>query len=240
MTYSEPLYRTIATSLSESILNGTYTKGDKLPTEAKLCHYYNVSRVTLRLALGLLVDKNYVEKKRGSGSFVTYSKESDVINRSAKIISFSDEMQALGKTPSTKVITFEMQSASRKIATDLQLESGSPIFYYERILYGNDSPRSFETGYISAEKYPDLTLEHLTQSKFNYIETVKQQVIDFSHQAVTAIVADERLAEKLAVKHGTPLISLRLITYLTNGEVLDINTITFDSSQYQAHFIKYR
>ena len=46
-----PLYKQIVRALSDSIANGTYRPGDKLPTEAELIEQFGVSRITVRSAI---------------------------------------------------------------------------------------------------------------------------------------------------------------------------------------------
>ena len=46
-----PLYKQIVRALSDSIANGTYRPGDKLPTETELIEQFGVSRITVRSAI---------------------------------------------------------------------------------------------------------------------------------------------------------------------------------------------
>ena len=43
----------------------------RLPTEAALCDRYKVSRQTVRQALSLLEKEGLIEKRQGSGSYIT-------------------------------------------------------------------------------------------------------------------------------------------------------------------------
>jgi len=54
----------------ESITNGTYKPGDRIPSENELKNFYNVSRNTVRLALNKLNTLSIIETKRGDGRFV--------------------------------------------------------------------------------------------------------------------------------------------------------------------------
>ncbi|MGX7059841.1 GntR family transcriptional regulator [Vagococcus humatus] len=237
---SSPLYVSIAEELSNKILSNYFKEGELLPTELQLCRYFNVSRVTIRQSLQLLVEKGFVEKKQGSGTKVIYSKQIETVNRSSKITSFTEEILASGKKPSSKIITFQLEKASKTVASKLNITAGNPVFFYERIIFSDNLPCSLEKGYLSASDYPDFSVNHLMQSKFHYIEQIKHQIIDYSHQTVDAILANHYLARKLSVPVNTPLVKLNLITFLKNGQVLDYNTIIFDSTRYHAHFIKYR
>lgn len=57
-------------SIKESILNGTYAVGTKLPPEVKLCELLAVSRSTVREAMRSLQAEGYVELVSGKGAFV--------------------------------------------------------------------------------------------------------------------------------------------------------------------------
>jgi DNA-binding FadR family transcriptional regulator len=63
----------IASVLQDNIMTGHYAPGDRLPSEADLCAYFEVSRPTLREALGRLTARGLLIAKRGAGggAFVT-------------------------------------------------------------------------------------------------------------------------------------------------------------------------
>ncbi|MDF2677585.1 MAG: FadR family transcriptional regulator [Bacillota bacterium] len=56
--------------IKESITNGTYVNGDKLPSEMQLTKIYNVSRLTVRAALQRLNALGIVITKAGDGTYV--------------------------------------------------------------------------------------------------------------------------------------------------------------------------
>lgn len=62
----------IAAILQSNIVSGHYGAGDRLPSEADLCTHFDVSRPTLREALGRLSALGLIVSRRGSGggSFV--------------------------------------------------------------------------------------------------------------------------------------------------------------------------
>ncbi len=72
-----------------SIINDEYPANEKLPSEAKLCEKYGVSRPVLREALTRLKEDNLIVSRRGSGSFVIKRPDNAVLSFS-KISSISD------------------------------------------------------------------------------------------------------------------------------------------------------
>jgi GntR family transcriptional repressor for pyruvate dehydrogenase complex len=67
----------IAESIRDSIVNGQFHIGDKLPSEAKLCEVLTVSRSSLREALRQLQAEGYVELRAGRGAFVRDNQRHD-------------------------------------------------------------------------------------------------------------------------------------------------------------------
>lgn len=63
----ETKYLIVADRLKRRLEEEGYHRGDKLPTEAELGEYYQVSRRTIRRALMLLKQKNLITSRKGSG-----------------------------------------------------------------------------------------------------------------------------------------------------------------------------
>jgi GntR family transcriptional regulator, transcriptional repressor for pyruvate dehydrogenase complex len=64
------LAATIAHDLSQLILTGKYTQGDRLPSHNELASRFNVSVATMREAISALVRTGALEVRVGSGTFV--------------------------------------------------------------------------------------------------------------------------------------------------------------------------
>lgn len=63
--------REIVERLVKDIMSSVYTETGKLPSEAKLSDTFGVSRMTLRAALDELRRQGLIEKRNGTGSFLT-------------------------------------------------------------------------------------------------------------------------------------------------------------------------
>ena len=68
----EPKYQFVAESLRHDIATGRYQDGDALLTEAELKVKFGVSRQTVRQAIALLESDGLVNRRRGSGTYVTH------------------------------------------------------------------------------------------------------------------------------------------------------------------------
>ena len=69
-----PLYCQLEEEILHQIESGEIKPGDKLPSESEMMQKYNIGRPTVRMALSQLVNKGYLEKKHGMGTFCKTAK----------------------------------------------------------------------------------------------------------------------------------------------------------------------
>lgn len=67
-------FKSVFSLMQTKIISGQWPEGHKIPTEMELCEQYGVSRVTIRRALEGLVDRGYLVRTRGRGSYVQFQR----------------------------------------------------------------------------------------------------------------------------------------------------------------------
>ena len=233
-----PLYKIIETELMEKINNNFYKVGSSIPTENQLAQKYDVSRVTVRQATNNLVAQGILIRNRGSGTFV--AKKISIVERAVKIVGFKEEMEGMGKKTSTEILTFEITRADESIAQKLKIATGEAVYYIVRLRKADEKPMVLETSYMSVKKYPDLTYEIMMNSKYEYIEIVKNMEIDYCHHVVLPVIPSQVCATLLGLEAKEPVIKVLNTTYFKDGEVLDYTELLFNSAAYKYIAIKTR
>ena len=66
-----PAYMKIHDQIKKDIDNHRWAIGERLPSERDLAEQFDVSRMTLRQAVSLLVEEGVLERRVGSGTFVS-------------------------------------------------------------------------------------------------------------------------------------------------------------------------
>lgn len=66
-----PIYLQIREAIYNKIISGEYKSGEKLPSEDSLAVQYGVSRMTVNKAIMELVNKEYLTRIQGSGTYVS-------------------------------------------------------------------------------------------------------------------------------------------------------------------------
>lgn len=65
------LYESVYTALLEQIRSGKIQPGERLPAEKVLAEKFEVSRITIQKAMGMLVQDGYIVRRPGRGSFAS-------------------------------------------------------------------------------------------------------------------------------------------------------------------------
>src|SRR5690349_12565923 len=127
-----PRFGQIADVLRDRIVRGVYPPGHPLPSEPELSQEFDVSRITINRAVGLLRSDGLVRVRRGRGTFV---RAIPVITREASHRfedrergrgAFDVEVRGLGLEPRQEA-TVERLPASERAADLLQVPLGTEL-----------------------------------------------------------------------------------------------------------------
>src|SRR5699024_8595470 len=110
MEKSKSLHAYIKEELLTDIKSNKYKKGEKIPTELKLCETYNVSRTTVRTALNQLTLEGYLVRKQGKGTFVADEKVKQTLTHTVK--KYSDQIAVQGKTAEIMLVDISVVPAN--------------------------------------------------------------------------------------------------------------------------------
>ena len=137
----EPMYIKIHNQIKRDIEQHVYNVGDRIPAERQLAIKFGVSRMTLRQAIKTLEEEGILERRLGSGTYVSSRK---VQEKMSGIMSFTEIMEANGQVPSSKLITYKVGQPSLSEKERLKLEDGVSVLRMERIRYADDLPICYE------------------------------------------------------------------------------------------------
>ena len=104
----------------------------------------------------------------------------------------------------------------------------------------NDDILMFEITHMAIKKFPDLSIQYLEKSKFDYIEKIKGLKIDFSFHNTIPMLPNERIQAMFNIDRDTPIIKVNNTTFLENGDVMDFTEQYMNSPKYQLNYIRKR
>lgn len=218
-----PAYIKIHDAIKKDIDEGVWLIGDRLPSERDLADHFEVSRMTLRQAVTLLVEEGILERRVGSGTYVSSHRVRDKMRGTT---SFTEIVHSQGKTPSSKLISYQRQLASDTEIKELQLEPSDYVIRMERIRYADNIPLVFEVASIPEKFIKDMKRDEITEHFFKTLVSHGFE-IGKSRQTIYAKTASERVASYLSVSRGHAILALTQVSYFSNG-----NPFEYVRSQY--------
>ena len=215
-----PLYVQLMDTVEKDIKSGRYKPGDKIMTESEMAKTYGVSLITVRKAIGSLMEKGLVVRKQGKGTFVTKPKFSRNIKR---LQSFSEMCEQMGVVPGAHMLENKIVDADGKIAERLGIETGSKVIFISRLRFADSEPVVIEKNYFplkekvgmqvtSSEKLIELC--RATQEEAKLLEVRKGDYLMFV-RSTAYDQENEPLYAGIQIINGD---RFSLYVYETNGE----------------------
>ncbi|MCM0582111.1 GntR family transcriptional regulator [Weissella diestrammenae] len=203
-----PIYIQIHDEIKEAIDAGRWVAGERIPSERELSEQFDVSRMTLRQAVMLLVDEGYLERRVGSGTYVATARVQENLDRTS---SFTEMMAAAGKIASSQVISYKIGQPTPQEVDELQIDVTTSVLRMERVRSGDGEPIAFEVAVVPAHLVKGLPEETVTASLYHAL-TDQGLIVGQAKRILTAGLVQETVAPLLAMKVGEPVLVLTQLT----------------------------
>lgn len=211
------LYLQISSLLREEISSGLYEPSGKLPSEAELVRRFDVSRITVRLALDQLVEEKIVERKQGKGTYVSNKQLRHGLDT---LRSFHESLLVQGLKPEMKLLSRDMVETPEALSKSFSSEFRH-LLLIERLHLVEGQPIAIGKSYLTP-LVGDMNWDTFEkQPSYKAIEALTGLQVVKADLAITAQLADEKLAELLEITVGMPLLVMKRISYLSNGVCCD-------------------
>lgn len=220
------VYRNVMRDIKQNILKGNY-EGMRLPDERSLAAKYEVSRSSMKRALGLLAQQGIVFKKRGSGTFVNplYLKNQALFSYEGSNIGLTDSFRVPGKKQNIKLLNFQVIKSSSEIAQDLFLNENDFVYEFKRLRLLEEQPFLIETGYIPIKIMPELKSEILQSSLFNYLEDEQNKTVTKAFLNITVEPSSKEDQTEMKLKPVEPVGVMSGIFFLDDGTPFEISNM---------------
>ena len=219
--------------LREEIAAGEFRRGDQLPTEEMLGQRFNVSRITVRGALDLLVAEGLLKRERGRGTFVT---DAPVEHTLVRLTDFVEDMSVAGLRPTSRVVHFAEEPSSAEVAGELRLARGVPVLRLDRLRLADDQPVAFDVTYLPLRYGRLIDRDRLAEETiYRQLETTYDISIVSGSFILEADVLSEQISAHLAVPTGAPSLIIRRTSFADNDD-----PVYYQTRYYRADRVRYR
>ena len=219
------LYARVETVLAGEIVDGDIKVGDQLPTEDSLIARFGVSRITVRRAIQNLVSRGLVEIRRGKGTFVAAPK---ITQDLTELSGFVEDMHALGRKPTARVLSREIVSADATVATQLALTRGERVVRIRRVRLADGTPLSFDETFLPLEIGKKVITNNLkVEPIFSLLERKYGVPLIEAEYKLEAVAAEGEVAAALRVKQGSPIFRIERTSYSTGNRPVDYEKLYY-------------
>lgn len=215
-----PLYHQLKEILRESVDNGNWNTGDKVPSENQLMDEYGVSRNTVKKAIEELVQDGVLYRIQGKGTFVSKPKFQQPL---MGFYSFSKVLKEHGMNPKDIILDIREVKPTAKIKEGLQMISDECVIELKRLRCANNEPIILESSFFTKKTVPDMaklneigpvSLYDLLEQQFNVVITRAKEAFE-----PVLIRADE--SEHLQTKEGLPALLLERTAFDKEGNPVE-------------------
>jgi GntR family histidine utilization transcriptional repressor len=153
---SLPRYQEIQNHLKSQILSGTWAPGTKVPSEHELAAQFDCARMTVSKAIGSLVEKGLVVRRRRAGTIVAAPRSQETV---LEIHDIQAEVQAGGRLYRFDIQSRRIGKATREEAEKLGAEIGSPVLAISCVHWADAAPYALEERLINLDAVPEAENE---------------------------------------------------------------------------------
>ncbi len=226
-----PLYYQLKELLRARILRGELRPGEMLPTEEQLQDTYGVSRTTVRLALKELEFEGLITRFRGRGTFVARPK---VAHSPEPRFGLTEQLLRQGSRPGWQVLLADEVPAPGDVALALEVEPSTPIFCLERLRLADAEPIGHHLAYVAPMARDGIRPEAFTRGgSLAYLEGYPGLLGSRAQRILEAVPAPERVAERLAVEAGSPLLRIRRVVWDADGRPIEVMWAHYRGDRFQ-------
>ncbi|MDR2460967.1 MAG: GntR family transcriptional regulator [Deltaproteobacteria bacterium] len=203
-----PQYQKFAEQMRSLILDGSYTSGQRIPSEASLSKDSGLSVLTVRQGLSVLVDEGLIVRQTGRGSFVTelnWLKASFTVGGLEEWIESHDFKASMS--------SFRVYEAQSPVTTLLKVPPKTPLGFIQHRLMVHKDTLMLHEGYVILDpKRPLLEAELAISFLIGVVKGVQGLIKGASLEMKPHLLSDNE-AQLLDLDVGAPAFSLDYVFF---------------------------
>ena len=205
-----PLYYQIGDDIEAKIRSGEFGPGACLPSEKEIAKEYEVSPITVRGAMRLLIEKKLVVRYRGKGTFVTEPDPRQVVWGLGAI----DDLVYTGSQSIMTLLSRRLVNPPPWVKDRLSLSSGTKVFALQTKREAEGEAFLFTRIFLAQELGKKVAKSDFLSAtaRNKVVITIVEEKCGFKvksiRQTMSAEIADEEISKILGLEVGQPLLSV--------------------------------
>jgi GntR family transcriptional regulator len=226
-----PLYHQVAGILRQRIEDGSYPVGWRLRSEGELAQEFEVSRATIRQAMGALETEGLVVRRRGRGTFVESVGQpvlkqrlrgslSDLMAESHRTTTRDVDVTHDAAFPAYIADALHLPGARGTIASRTRMRDGEPFCYTVTYLPPEIGQQAVSADGLRRTALLKLLVEHGI-------------ALHTATQSIRAQLADPGLCGRIDVELGAPVLYVERTLYDAAGQPVDFVRSWYRGDRYE-------
>ncbi|AYE34512.1 GntR family transcriptional regulator [Clostridium septicum] len=218
-----PVYYQLKNDLISKIAEGVWKPGECIASERELCEIYGVSRMTIRQAIGELVQEGILLRIKGKGTFVC-----EPTVKQQDMMSFTEIIKQTGRKLKTEIIEFKKVNTPENLTDTFELDE---LYKINRKRIVDGECIAIETVYIPVDYCGYIDENMLEGSLYKILEDFGYSV-DYSTSSIASIIINEELKSLFCVKNDVPLLKVIGKTFTQSGKILFVEEAIYRSDKF--------
>src|SRR4051812_24222717 len=226
----EPLWHQVEQSVRAAIDGGSWRSGARIPGEDELTKVLGVSRITVRHALSNLQSAGVLRREHGRGTFVRSAR---LVADTRALMSFSQEMAALGLDTGTRVLDVSWDTASDRVAEALEVAETTAVVRVRRLRFGGGQAIGVQTAHLGGDRVDGLSSVNIGDGSLYQLLRDRYALYPVLAQELYRVgVAGTAEAELLGIAAGDAVFVVERITSDERGP-FEYTTSTMHGDRYE-------
>jgi GntR family transcriptional regulator len=215
-----PLYVEVMEELEKLIKGRKLQPGERLPSVEALTEILGVSRSTVREALANLETQGLINRKQGSGTFVSHSSGQGFIGGLERIEPFRMIANRAGINSDVTFREVIAATPDHTLVESMGLKEETEFTRVEIVEAINEVPTMYLVDYLTQSVGDVQEIADWDGSVITYMVEKSKPPLSHTRTEIFAVGADEVVASKLSIPEGTPIQYQVETYYSSSGNVI--------------------
>ncbi|MGV8906162.1 MAG: GntR family transcriptional regulator [Acetobacterium sp.] len=196
-----PEYLKIVEAIKSKITCEEVQPGDAIQSENLLCEEFNVSRMTVRKGLAVLVNEGYIYSIPGKGNYVCEP------NLDLYTLHFDEMMTTEKKGEEIRLIEVNVIKPSYEVGFNLEIPENKHVIVVKRIFVSDGLVKAYDIKYIPYYRGIPIVEKEIRYATFPEMVAKKNSIFAMTKKLkIRAIAAKGEVSQILDVLDGEPLL----------------------------------
>lgn len=218
-----PIYFQLKKDIINKIAKGIWRSGESIASERELCEIYAVSRMTIRQAIGELVQEGILTRQKGKGTFVCDSKV-----KQQDMMSFTEMIKQTGRSLKTEVIEFNVMNTPEELQDTFMFEK---VYKIVRRRIVDMECIAVESVFIPVDYCGYIDKEMLSESLYKILEDYGYS-INNSNSSIMAVNVDDDIKLLFGCDDIFPTLKMTSKIFTSNNKLLFIEEALYRSDKF--------